>query len=233
MEVQFKELIIEIFKNLKNEGAKNQISEKLNKIIENNKNKENIDNKITEFVKELRIQYQLNLNKYLSNNLNHIELGLSFTVFILWLCNNKYIPFSSLLTILEDVIETIPIDGIEKIFEVLSNFLKEINLNQIEERKLSLLKITNIVLKRLSSSLDSKFRGKVQLLLSEIFKLSEKSGVNLKGLYSNNSSLVIQTNEINKDNKNEINIPFYKQFWILQRFLTNPLYVRIDFFKNF
>ena len=233
MEAQFKELIIEIFKNLKNEKAKNQISEKLNKIIENNKNKENIDNKITEFVKELRIQYQLNLNKYLSNNLNHIELGLSFTDFILWLCNNKYIPFSSLLTILEDVIETIPIDGIEKIFEVLSNFLKEINLNQIEERKLSLLKITNIVLKRLSSSLDSKFRGKVQLLLSEIFKLSEKSGVNLKGLYSNNSSLVIQTNEINKDNKNEINIPFYKQFWILQRFLTNPLYVRIDFFKNF
>ena len=230
MEAQFKELIIEIFKNLKNEGAKNQISEKLNKIIENNKNKENIDNKITEFVKELRIQYQLNLNKYLSNNLNHIELGLSFTDFILWLCNNQYIPFSSLLTILEDVIETIPIDGIEKIFEVLSNFLKEINLNQIEERKLSLLKITNIVLKRLSSSLDSKFRGKVQLLLSEIFKLSEKSGVNLKGLYSNNSSLVIQTNEINKDNKNEINIPFYKQFWILQRFLTNPLYVRIEFF---
>ena len=233
MEAQFKELIIEIFKNLKNEKAKNQISEKLNKIIENNKNKENIDNKITEFVKELRIQYQLNLNKYLSNNLNHIELGLSFTDFILWLCNNKYIPFSSLLTILEDVIETIPIDGIEKIFEVLSNFLKEINLNQIEERKLSLLKITNIVLKRLSSSLDSKFRGKVQLLLSEIFKLSEKSGVNLKGLYSNNSSLVIQTNEINKDNKNEINIPFYKQFWILQRFLTNPLYVRIEFFKYF
>ena len=230
MEVQFKELIIEIFKNLKNEKAKNQISEKLNKIIENNKNKENIDNKITEFVKELRIQYQLNLNKYLSNNLNHIELGLSFTDFILWLCNNQYIPFSSLLTILEDVIETIPIDGIEKIFEVLSNFLKEINSNQIEERKLSLLKITNIVLKRLSSSLDSKFRGKVQLLLSEIFKLSEKSGVNLKGLYSNNSSLVIQTNEINKDNKNEINIPFYKQFWILQRFLTNPLYVRIEFF---
>ena len=233
MEAQFKELIIEIFKNLKNEKAKNQISEKLNKIIENNKNKENIDNKITEFVKELRIQYQLNLNKYLSNNLNHIELGLSFTDFILWLCNNKYIPFSSLLTILEDVIETIPIDGIEKIFEVLSNFLKEINLNQIEERKLSLLKITNIVLKRLSSSLDSKFRGKVQLLLSEIFKLSEKSGVNLKGLYSNNSSLIIQTNEINKDNKNEINIPFYKQFWILQRFLTNPLYVRIEFFKYF
>ena len=230
MEVQFKELIIEIFKNLKNEGAKNQISEKLNKIIENNKNKENIDNKITEFVKELRIQYQLNLNKYLSNNLNHIELGLSFTDFILWLCNNQYIPFSSLLTILEDVIETIPIDGIEKIFEVLSNFLKEINSNQIEERKLSLLKITNIVLKRLSSSLDSKFRGKVQLLLSEIFKLSEKSGVNLKGLYSNNSSLVIQTNEINKDNKNEINMPFYKQFCILQRFLANPLYVRIEFF---
>jgi hypothetical protein len=109
----------------------------------------------------------------------------------------------------------------------LSQFLKEIDFTQIEDRKLSLLKIKNIVLKRLSSSLDTKFRGKVQLLLSEIFKLSERSGVNLKGFYSNNSTL---TNEINKDNKNEINISFYKQFWILQRFLTNPLYVRIEFF---
>ena len=232
METQFKELISEIFKNPKIEETKNQISQKLNNILDN-KNKENKENQINQFVKEIRIQYQLNLNKYLSNNLNHIELGLFFTNFILWLCNNEYIPFSSSLTILEDVIETIPLDGIEQIFEVLSDFLKERNLKQIEDRKLSLLKITNILLKRLSSSLDTKFRGKVQLLLSEIFKLSEKSGVNLKGLYSNNSSLAIQTNEINKDNKNEINIPFYKQFWILQRFLTNPLYVRIDFFKNF
>ena len=232
MEGKFYQLIKEIFNNPEIEKVKENISSKLNNLIDN-KNKENKDNDISQFVKELRNQYQSNLNKYLSNNLNYIDLGLFFTNFILWLCNNQYIPFSLTLTILEDVIETIPIDKIKKIFEVLSQFLKEIDSTQIEHRKLSLLKITNIVLKRLSSSLDSKFRGKVQLLLSEIFKLSEKSGVNLKGLYSNNSSLVIQTNEINKDNKNEINIPFYKQFWILQRFLTNPLYIRIEFFKYF
>jgi len=226
MEGKFYQLIKEIFNNPEIEKVKENISSKLNNLIDN-KNKENKDNDISQFVKELRNQYQSNLNKYLSNNLNYIDLGLFFTNFILWLCNNQYIPFSLTLTILEDVIETIPIDGIEKIFEVLSQFLKEIDSTQIEHRKLSLLKITNIVLKRLSSSLDTKFRGKVQLLLSEIFKLSERSGVNLKGFYSNNSTL---TNEINKDNKNEINISFYKQFWILQRFLTNPLYVRIEFF---
>ena len=226
MEGKFYQLIKEIFNNPEIEKVKENISSKLNNLIDN-KNKENKDNDISQFVKELRNQYQSNLNKYLSNNLNYIDLGLFFTNFILWLCNNQYIPFSLTLTILEDVIETIPIDGIEKIFEVLSQFLKEIDSTQIEHRKLSLLKITNIVLKRLSSSLDTKFRGKVQLLLSEIFKLSERSGVNLKGFYSNNSTL---TNEINKDNKNEINISFYKQFWILQRFLANPLYVRIEFF---
>ena len=226
MEGKFYQLIKEIFNNPEIEKVKENISSKLNNLIDN-KNKENKDNDISQFVKELRNQYQSNLNKYLSNNLNYIDLGLFFTNFILWLCNNQYIPFSLTLTILEDVIETIPKDGIEKIFEVLSQFLKEIDSTQIEHRKLSLLKITNIVLKRLSSSLDTKFRGKVQLLLSEIFKLSERSGVNLKGFYSNNSTL---TNEINKDNKNEINISFYKQFWILQRFLTNPLYVRIEFF---
>lgn len=226
MEGKFYQIIKEIFNNPIIEKVKENLSVKLNNLIDN-KNKENKDNDISQFVKELRNQYQSNLNKYLSNNLNYIDLGLFFTNFILWLCNNQYIPFSLTLTILEDVIETIPIDGIEKIFEVLSQFLKEIDSTQIEHRKLSLLKITNIVLKRLSSSLDTKFRGKVQLLLSEIFKLSERSGVNLKGFYSNNSTL---TNEINKDNKNEINISFYKQFWILQRFLTNPLYVRIEFF---
>ena len=229
MEGKFYQLIKEIFNNPEIEKVKENISSKLNNLIDN-KNKENKDNDISQFVKELRNQYQSNLNKYLSNNLNYIDLGLFFTNLILWLCNNQYIPFSLTLTILEDVIETIPKDGIEKIFEVLSQFLKEIDLTQIEDRKLSLLKIKNIVLKRLSSSLDTKFRGKVQLLLSEIFKLSERSGVNLKGFYSNNSTLTIQTNEINKDNKNEINISFYKQFWILQRFLANPLYVRIEFF---
>ncbi len=229
MEGKFYQIIKEIFNNPIIEKVKENLSVKLNNLIDN-KNKENKDNDISQFVKELRNQYQSNLNKYLSNNLNYIDLGLFFTNFILWLCNNQYIPFSLTLTILEDVIETIPIDGIEKIFEVLAQFLKEIDLSQIEDRKLSLLKIKNIVLKRLSSSLDTKFRGKVQLLLSEIFKLSERSGVNLKGFYSNNSTLTIQTNEINKDNKNEINISFYKQFWILQRFLANPLYVRIEFF---
>ena len=229
MEGKFYQIIKEIFNNPIIEKVKENLSVKLNNLIDN-KNKENKDNDISQFVKELRNQYQSNLNKYLSNNLNYIDLGLFFTNLILWLCNNQYIPFSLTLTILEDVIETIPKDGIEKIFEVLSQFLKEIDLAQIEDRKLSLLKIKNIVLKRLSSSLDTKFRGKVQLLLSEIFKLSERSGVNLKGFYSNNSTLTIQTNEINKDNKNEINISFYKQFWILQRFLANPLYVRIEFF---
>jgi hypothetical protein len=229
MEGKFYQIIKEIFNNPIIEKVKENLSVKLNNLIDN-KNKENKDNDISQFVKELRNQYQSNLNKYLSNNLNYIDLGLFFTNLILWLCNNQYIPFSLTLTILEDVIETIPKDGIEKIFEVLSQFLKEIDLTQIEDRKLSLLKIKNIVLKRLSSSLDTKFRGKVQLLLSEIFKLSERSGVNLKGFYSNNSTLTIQTNEINKDNKNEINISFYKQFWILQRFLANPLYVRIEFF---
>ena len=184
MEGKFYQLIKEIFNNPEIEKVKENISSKLNNLIDN-KNKENKDNDISQFVKELRNQYQSNLNKYLSNNLNYIDLGLFFTNFILWLCNNQYIPFSLTLTILEDVIETIPIDGIEKIFEVLSQFLKEIDSTQIEHRKLSLLKITNIVLKRLSSSLDTKFRGKVQLLLSEIFKLSERSGVNLKGFYSN------------------------------------------------
>lgn len=75
MEGKFYQLIKEIFNNPEIEKVKENISSKLNNLIDN-KNKENKDNDISQFVKELRNQYQSNLNKYLSNNLNYIDLGL-------------------------------------------------------------------------------------------------------------------------------------------------------------
>jgi hypothetical protein len=73
-------------------------------------------------------------------------------------------------------------------------------------------------MKRLSTSMDTQFRGKVQMTLASIFPSSEKSGVNQKGLYNTNINIQLS------DAKG-VNSHFYKQFWILIKYLTNPFQV--------
>jgi hypothetical protein len=81
-------------------------------------------------------------------------------------------------------------------------------------------------MKRLSTSMDTQFRGKVQMSLASIFPSSEKSGVNQKGQY--NTNINIQLSEMKG-----LNSHFYKQFWILIKYVTNPFsveFIDIAFF---
>ena len=147
----------------------------------------------------------------------------------IWLSEQNIIDFASSLILIEDIFETFPIKEIESLFELVSAFLKKVDQKIIDEKKYKILKITNTVMKRLSPSLDTKLRGEIQMLLSEIFPISDKSGVNLKGHYNMNNSA--SWNEIENDiisNKsNIIDVKFYKQFWILHKYLTNPFLVSL------
>lgn len=101
----------------------------------------------------------------------------------------------------------------------------------MNDKKLNLLRISNSILKRLSSSMDTQFRGKVQMALASIFPISDKSGVNQKGLYNlnNATNCGLQKNE-EENNVKMVNYRFYKQFWVLHKFLTNPFLVKIIYF---
>jgi hypothetical protein len=96
-----------------------------------------------------------------------------------------------------------------------------------------LYKIVNIINKRLSSSLDTNLKGKIQIFFSKIFDICDKSGVNIKGLYNNNEIYLSNINNENENNENnnnslnEIDYKFFKNFWIVQKILENPLNVRI------
>ena len=81
-------------------------------------------------------------------------------------------------------------------------------------------------MKRLSISMDTQFRGKVQMALASIFPSAEKSGVNQKGLY--NTNINIQIGEAKG-----VNSHFYKQFWILIKYITNPFQVNYIYFSYF
>lgn len=73
--------------------------------------------------------------------------------------------------------------------------------------------------------MDTKFKGRIQMALASIFPISDKSGVNIKGLYNkNNYTFSSDKIEGNHSHSNKlINSKFYKQFWILLKFLSNPL----------
>ncbi len=73
--------------------------------------------------------------------------------------------------------------------------------------------------------MDTKFKGRIQMALASIFPISDKSGVNIKGLFNkNNYSFSSDNFEGNLPHTNKlINSKFYKQFWILLKFLSNPL----------
>ena len=63
------------------------------------------------------------------------------------------------------------------------------------------------------------------MALASIFPISDKSGVNLKGLYNKSNQTLIPVNDLEDKGKvNELqNQKFYKQFWVLLKYLSNPL----------
>ena len=138
--------------------------------------------------------------------------------------------FGGCLIIVEDIMETFPLEHIEIIFDLFADYLKNKSLKMITEKKLMILKITNSVLKRLSTCLNTKLRGKIQLLLNELFSIADKSGVNLKGKYNvNNFQMNFGLNSSKKENETEEDVDdlFYQQFWILQKYLMNPFLVSL------
>ena len=138
-------------------------------------------------IRQLRIKYQLEINKSISNDTKIISLGKIICEFIFWLINeSKIISFQQLIKFLQDIVETIPLSGLEEIFNLISEFLKNLDNSLIETKKLDILLLQNIFLRRINNNLDDKLRGKIFLLFCSLFSISDKSGVNLKGKYSQN-----------------------------------------------
>jgi hypothetical protein len=223
-------ILKEIIKNniiidyINDKDFENKISTLINFILSSK-----IEEKI--ILKNLRKFYQISIY----NNESIENFSLNFLHIIIYLYSKKkFLNLNSILIIIEDIFETIYLTNIEKHFEIFSTFIKN-EKNNIENYELLLLyKVVNIINKRLSSSLDTNLKGKIQIFFSKIFDICDKSGVNIKGLYNNNEIYLSNMNNDNENNVNnninnlnEIDYKFFKNFWIVQKILENPLNVRI------
>lgn len=162
----------------------------INKYLNNNEiDPKNPDDNIFSYylIRQLRIKYQLEINKHISNENKIISIAKLICEFIFWLINEtKIISFRQLIKFLQDIVETIPKSGLEEIFNLISESLKKLDNSLIETKKLDILLLQNIFLRRTNNNLDDKLRGRIFLLFCNLFSIADKSGVNLKGKYSQN-----------------------------------------------
>ena len=93
------------------------------------------------------------------------------------------------------------------------------------KQKLILLRMANNILKKLSITNDTSFRGRVQMFITAVFPLSEKSGVNLKGTLNTQNVTLIDGAPTANAPATEFDFPFYRNFWLLQRLIENPFLV--------
>jgi len=89
------------------------------------------------------------------------------------------------------------------------------------QSKLSLLRFSNCLLRRLSPSMHAVLCGRIQLFLSNVLPLSERSALNLGGSFNAENETVFDTPpEGEEDTPQWLE---YTSFWALHAFLANPL----------
>lgn len=117
----------------------------------------------------------------------------------------------------------LPISEIGRIFDYLENNLTKIT-NDLEPGKgkaLPLLRLCNESLRKLSKSENASMCGRIQVFLANVFPLSERSGVNLKGLFHTENVTTYDTDvEMQSENRFD---EIYKDFWNLQTWFSQPV----------
>lgn len=139
---------------------------------------------------------------------------------------------------MEELFQTVRTEDFECLFVILEDIIHK--YGRVDSFLLPLLRICNGILGKLSSTSHTKFIGRVHKLIANVFKLSHKSGVNFKGLYNkrvwdenleSDADMQSQENdtlageEFSKDHS-KLSYEFYQNFWLLQKYISDPFKVR-------
>ncbi|GMH87621.1 hypothetical protein TL16_g10916 [Triparma laevis f. inornata] len=121
--------------------------------------------------------------------------------------------------LLEDVVSTLPLDSLitysTSTFTAASPLHPYLSGPSFKDGKLILLRLINSLLRRLSKISHNILAGQILLYLSSFFAVSERSGVNLKGEYRENSHRVVSKEDFNAniESSKVINYDLYATLW--------------------
>ncbi|XP_048325641.1 THO complex subunit 1 isoform X2 [Ziziphus jujuba] len=139
---------------------------------------------------------------------------------VLYLCEKEHIEGGMIFQLLEDLTEMSTMRNCKDIFGYIES--KQDVLGKLElfaRGKLVMLRTCNQLLRRLSKANDVVFCGRILMFLAHFFPLSERSAVNIKGVFNTSNETKYE-----KDPPDGISIDFnfYKTFWSLQEHFCNP-----------
>ncbi|XP_062093131.1 THO complex subunit 1 isoform X2 [Humulus lupulus] len=139
---------------------------------------------------------------------------------VLYLCEKEHIEGGMIFQLLEDLTEMSTMRNCKDIFGYIES--KQDVLGKVElfaRGKLVMLRTCNQLLRRLSKATDVVFCGRILMFLAHFFPLSERSAVNIKGVFNTSNETKYE-----KDPPDGISIDFnfYKTFWSLQEHFCNP-----------
>ncbi|BBN68730.1 nuclear matrix protein-related protein, partial [Prunus dulcis] len=140
---------------------------------------------------------------------------------VLYLCENEHIEGGMIFQLLEDLTEMSTMRNCKDVFGYIESKQDILGKPELFARgKLVMLRTCNQLLRRLSKvANDVVFCGRILMFLAHFFPLSERSAVNIKGVFNTSNETKYE-----KDPPDGISIDFnfYKTFWSLQEHFCNP-----------
>lgn len=141
---------------------------------------------------------------------------------------------------MEELFQTLRTEDFEKLFFVLEDIIHK--YGKSDKIFQPLLRISNNILNKLSRTSHTNFIGRIHKLIANVFPLSHRSGVNFKGIY--NERITIETEDQDTametedkisflgddkiENTGALDYEFYKNFWLLQKYFSDPFQVRFE-----
>ncbi|KAK3228771.1 hypothetical protein Dsin_000652 [Dipteronia sinensis] len=139
---------------------------------------------------------------------------------VLFLCENEHVEGGMIFQLLEDLTEMSTMRNCKDIFGYIESKQDILGKQELFARgKLVMLRTCNQLLRRLSKANDVVFCGRILMFLAHFFPLSERSAVNIKGVFNTSNETKYE-----KDPPDGIPVDFnfYKTFWSLQEYFCNP-----------
>ncbi|XP_028794581.1 THO complex subunit 1-like isoform X2 [Neltuma alba] len=139
---------------------------------------------------------------------------------VLYLCEKEHVEGGMIFQLLEDLTEMSTMKNCKDIFGYIESKQDILGKQELFARgKLVMLRTCNQLLRRLSKANDVVFCGRILTFLAHFFPLSERSALNIKGVFNTSNETKYE-----KEPPEGISIDFnfYKTFWSLQEYFSNP-----------
>jgi THO complex subunit 1 len=140
---------------------------------------------------------------------------------VLYLCEKGNVEGGMIFQLLEDLTEVSTIRDCKEVFGYIEGKQETLGKSELFSRgKLVMLRTCNQLLRRLSKTNDVVFCGRILMFLAHFFPLSERSAVNIKGVF--NTSNETKYEKESPGDGVAIGFTFYKTFWSLQEYFFSP-----------